>query len=573
MENGRKIYVAGDHIISALGFTTAENTEAVLRYESGIKQVNDADLFESPFQAARIDAGRLSREAARENLMDYSRLEQLFILSVGAVIRQTGIDLKNPECGLVIATTKGNIDLIGQQDAYLWTMAQRVAAHFGCVNSPVLISNACISGVSAVVTASRLIESGKYKHIIMTGGDLLTRFVATGFQSFKSVSAEPCKPYDVNRDGLTLGEACGSVVLTCDRSRVKTFPVVVVEGGGVTNDANHISGPSRTGDGLFYAIRSAMEETGLQAGDISFVNAHGTATPYNDEMESKALQLAELSATPLNSLKSYWGHTLGAAGIIESVACFEQLRWGMVWGTKGFTEAGVPCPVSVSALHRQVEMKRCIKTASGFGGCNAAVVYALEEYAGNKKPVGGVEMEVVGQCLIRDGKLMVDGECRVETENHFGEFIRTAFKALEQPNMKFYKMDDLSKLGYTAASWLLKDSQLESCHTGILLANAASSLDTDRKHQEIIDREGDSGASPAVFVYTLPNVVMGEICIRYKIQGENTFFIRERKSVRELQDYAGWLMQTRKLNICICGWCELDGENYEAEMMLLKAKR
>lgn len=573
MESGRKIYVAGDHIISALGFNTAENMEAVLRYESGIKQVDDTDLFESPFQAARIDAGRLAREVTHENLTDYSRLEQLFILSVGAVIRQTGTHLKDPECGLVIATTKGNIDRISGPDAYLWRMAQRVAAYFDCVNTPVLVSHACISGVSAIVTASRLIESGKYKHIIVAGGDLLTRFVVTGFQSFKSVSTEPCKPYDMNRDGLTLGEACGSVVLTCDRSRVKMFPAVVVEGGGITNDANHISGPSRTGDGLFYAIRSAMDETGLQAGEVSCVNAHGTATPYNDEMESKALQLAGLSGTPLNSLKSYLGHTLGAAGIIESVACFEQLRRGIVWGTKGFTEAGVPCPVSVSDRHRQVGVKHCIKTASGFGGCNAAVVYTLEEYAGTKKTLGPIRVEAVGHCVIRGGKLIVDGECLVETESHFGEFIRVAFKALEQPNMKFYKMDDLSKLGYTAASWLLKDRQVDSCHTGILLANAASSLDTDRKHQEIIDREGDGGASPAVFVYTLPNVVMGEICIRFKIQGENTFFIREQKSVRELQDYAGWLMQTRKLDTCICGWCELDGENYEAEMIWLKAGR
>lgn len=143
----------------------------------------------------------------------------------------------------------------------------------------------------------------------MAGFDLLSDFIVSGFNAFKSVSPTLCRPYDAARDGLTLGEACGAVLLTRDRRLSGTG--VSVAGGGISNDANHISAPSRTGDGLWYAIRAALAEAGTGAGEVGLVNTHGTATAYNDEMESKALHLAGLCGVPCNSLKPYFGHTLG----------------------------------------------------------------------------------------------------------------------------------------------------------------------------------------------------------------------------------------------------------------------
>lgn len=562
VEAGEKIYVAADHIISALGNTTADNMEAIACYRSGIGRMADSALFANEFPAAPITS-------EVEEIEGFSRLESLFIAAIRSVLEQTGLHLSDSECMLVIATTKGNIDRIDQPDAYPGIMASRIAGYFSACHTPVVVSNACISGVSALLVGAGLIESGKCKHVVVTGGDVLSRFVVTGFQSFKSVSGEACRPYDKNRDGLTLGEACGAVVLTTERDLVQSLPAVVIEGGGISNDANHISGPSRTGDGLYYAIRSAMSEAGVQAEDISFVNAHGTATLYNDEMEAKALNWAGLSSTPLNSLKGYWGHTLGAAGLIESIACFEQLRKGMVWGTKGFCEPGVSLHLSLSPFHRPVEMKCCLKTASGFGGCNVAAVFALEGYSRVRKRVKELGAKEVHRCQIRQGEVWVDESRVCAGDSEFGDFIRLAFKTLNQPNMKFYKMDDLCKLGYTAVAWLLREVEYDGLTTGIVLGNRASSLDTDRKHQEIIDRLGDAEASPAVFVYTLPNVVMGEVCIRYKIQGENTFFISKHKNLEFLRDYVCLLMAKQKLKSCIYGWCELDGEYYEADLHLM----
>lgn len=579
MEYWVNSYITAGSIISSLGFGTEENFSRIREYRSGIVRVENTTLFDTPFMAARIDDTRL--KVLAQGLDGYTRMERLFILSLSDTIRQSGIDPTQSDCGLIISTTKGNIDMLsgsqglpnkGRTSSQLYEMAMRVAGYFGCVNEPIVISNACISGVSALIVASRLIEAGKYKHILVAGGDLLTRFVVTGFQSFKSVSPEICKPYDKARDGLSLGEACGSVLVTSDRGLVGEEQPVSIAGGSITNDANHISGPSRTGDGLYYAISQAMDEAGLQQEAISFVNAHGTATLYNDEMESKALHWARLDHLPLNSMKSYWGHTLGASGIIEVIACMEELRSGEVFGTFGFETCGVPYPLSVSAAHRKVAMKHCVKTASGFGGCNAAVVLSLERKSFDTFPAPSREVRRCSQrtVTIERGKIVLDGEVFLETEpaGAFAPFIRAAYKFLALDDRKFYKMDDLCKLGYIAAACLFArnggKTGYEPDEVGIICTNASSSMDTDQKHQHIIDTMGDREASPAVFVYTLPNVVLGELCIRYKIQGENTFFINNRYPESFIRDYATLVMRKQGLRACLTGWCELTGDRYEA---------
>lgn len=570
-------YITAGSIISSLGFDTKENLSCIREYRSGITRLEDTMLFDEPFMAARIDDSRLNSAVSANSLEGYSRMEQLFILCLSDVISQSGVDPADPDCALVISTTKGNIDSLRQpqetfSDAMLFKMAERIAGYFLFAHEPIVISNACISGVSALIVASRLIEAGTCKKILVAGGDILTRFVVTGFHSFKSISPQICKPYDETRDGLSLGEACGAVLVTSDLSLVKENQPVMIRGGAITNDANHISGPSRSGDGLYYAISQAMDEAALRLEDISFVNTHGTATLYNDEMESKAVHLAGLDHLPLNSMKSYWGHTLGASGIIEVIACMEELRSGEVFATLGFQACGLPFPLSVSGEHRRIDTKHCVKTASGFGGCNAAIVLSLAE-GDTKIPTNHLCEEIKysqRSVLIEQGRIVLDKQLFLETdpEEGFDIFIRTAYKSLGLDNRKFYKMDDLCKLGYIAAATLfLKNggkTGYASGEVGMVFANASSSLDTDLKHQHIIDSMGDKEASPAVFVYTLPNVVMGELCICYKIQGENTFFINNHYPEFFIRKYAMQVIQKQKLRACLIGWCELLGNKYEA---------
>ena len=608
MEYPLNIYITAHTLISSLGFGISENKKAIHDYRSGIRMQEAGRISDSPILAGMIDSVELEKRAkellekrAKElDISSYTRLEQLFILTIQEVISQSGVNLQESDCALLLSTTKGNIDLLSNQEkrtnsdkpsgsvqstidnssflqelsvdspAFLWKMAERIGNFFEAANQVEVISNACISGVSALVVAKRWIESGRYKRVIVAGGDILSHFITSGFLSFRSVSAHRCRPYDIQRDGLSLGEACGAVLLETQGN----INHIILSGGAISNDANHISGPSRTGDGLALAINQAMEEAGALPEDISFINAHGTATVYNDEMESKAIHLAGLSAVPVNSLKPYFGHTLGASGIIETILCIEQLKEGIYYGTLGYETLGVPMPITVYGTHQPMPMKCCIKTASGFGGCNAALVLSLPDAHLKQKTDSlascKAAVESANTVTIKPGVVESQGTAIFNSsETDFAPFIREAYKHLGENNMKFYKMDNLCKLGYVAAGYLLKDTNYRPEEIGIILANASASLDTDCRHQAIINKEGDKAASPAVFVYTLPNVVLGEICIRHKIQGENTFFVCQQSDIASLEDYARIVMAKGKLRTCIIGWCELLDGHYQAEFKQL----
>ncbi len=550
----RKIYLGASSVVTALG-DLSETVSAMAAAKSGISYNDTYSMYTAAIDRNRHDA----------RIHDgYTFFESLIINQMEKVAAESAIDLKASSLQLVLSTTKGNIDLLEKscdpvsEEAYIYTAAERIALRFGFARKPLVISNACISGVSAFVLAKNLFNSDEgLNNIIVVGCDILSDFIVKGFASFKSISANPCRPYDDERDGLTLGEACGAVLLTTEKTQA-ALPAVRLAGGAVSNDANHISGPSRTGDGLYYAIRNALNEARMDSSEIGFVNTHGTATRYNDEMESKAVAWAELENVPLNSLKGYIGHTLGASGVVETILCAEQLRGSNAFTTVGFKTPGTPHVLNITTGFTPVEKPNCVKTASGFGGCNAAVVLAVND--------GSSRYEYEDRAV-----------CRAEwtlpqSELPFAEFIRQEFKALDSPNMKFYKMSDLSKALYVAVENLLRIEGLEDTdpqRRAIVMANRSASLDADTAHQLIVNQHNAEGASPAVFVYTLPNVATGEMCIRHKIMGDNTFMIENEYS-GFAEEYSRLLIGSGQADAVICGWCDYLYENWKVEVKLIK---
>ena len=565
MEHRIATYLGGDAMVTALGGDTQSTFDAIEAHRCGLHPV------EQPCPLAA--AGQIAPE-----LLDALRIEGLTPLESALVhcakraAAESHLAPDDERCALVVSSTKGNVALLEGRttppdEAFLYTMARRIARQLGIRRPPVVVSNACISGVTALIVARRMILDGECDHVIIAGGDLLSEFVATGFLSFKSVSPGPCRPYDASPErGLSLGEAVAAVVVTADPARAK-LPAVRLEGGAITDDANHISGPSRTGDGLHYAIEGALREAALPRERLSFVNTHGTGTAYNDAMESLALELSHLSDCPANSLKGSLGHTLGASGVVESILAAEELRRGVLLGTAGFERPGTPVPINVSAENRPLAMRHCLKTASGFGGCNAAIVLGLGEFASDTR-------EGVSDAA-------PERRCRVtarwelpHTGEPFAQVVRACYHALEAPNMKFFKMDDLAKAAYVAAEHLLGGRRLTERYAptdiAVVLENTASSLDTDLAHQRIVEQHLPEGTSPAVFVYTLPNVAAGEICIRHHLQGEDSFFITD-PDHPVAERYARRLIARGAARAVVCGRCEYLAGEYDVRLMLLEA--
>jgi 3-oxoacyl-[acyl-carrier-protein] synthase I len=367
----RNVYVLADNIFSPLGENTRMNMDGLLQGRTGIRQ-HPAGLSADPFYAALFSSEKKQAGA------DMTSFEQVVFSSALDAVQNAQINISDKKTGFILSTTKGNISLIENRAGEeipvnrisLNTSAGLIAKKLGLVSEPLVVSHACISGLLAMITGMRLIQSGVYDQLIISGGDLITAFIYSGFLSFQAISPNPCRPFDAARDGITLGEAAATVILSSN----KKPGAIRLAGGAISNDANHISGPSRTGEELWFAIRSAMQQAGTNAKDIDFVSAHGTATKYNDEMEAKALHLASLQEVPVNSLKGYYGHTLGAAGILESIVTMHSMKENIILPTRGFSKPGTEMPVNVTKEIRQAKLQKTLKTASGFGGCNAAIV-------------------------------------------------------------------------------------------------------------------------------------------------------------------------------------------------------
>jgi 3-oxoacyl-[acyl-carrier-protein] synthase-1 len=374
-----EVFTSYHNVISPLGFNTKENYSAILNNQLGVKQCRFGKLDEL-FCLSIIDEQNLN--SASQKIKDatlYTKLEKLSILSVQDVLNQSGISLSDSKTLLVYSTTKGNIDLLDssvkhsfpKERTYLSVMANAIGDYFKAANKPLVLSNACISGLLAIITAQRLIKAGQYENIIVCGGDLVTEFTVSGFKSFNALSQNPCKPFDAKREGINLGEAASTILITKNKTALPPSSMQIVNGASA-NDANHISGPSRTGDGLFKAVTETLKETNLKVDTIS---AHGTATPFNDEMESIAFERAGLTNVPVNSLKGYYGHTLGAAGVLETVLTLEAAANNQLLKSTGFSEHGVSGKIELIEEHKTANIKAILKTASGFGGCNGAALF------------------------------------------------------------------------------------------------------------------------------------------------------------------------------------------------------
>ncbi|WP_449400316.1 beta-ketoacyl synthase N-terminal-like domain-containing protein [Chryseobacterium wanjuense] len=371
----KEIYITDYNCVTPLGFDVSSNWNALLKGKSGVA-LHKIIENQEPFYASMIDSEKLDKEFNKNfNNQNFTRLEKMFLLSLKPLVEKHQI---SDETAFILSTTKGNISLLKNQDTlpegvYLSNLAQKIADFFGFKTKPIVVSNACVSGVMAIAVAKNMIQAGKYKDAFVIAGDEISEFVVSGFNSFQAIGTEICRPYDKNRDGINIGEAAAAVYITSELNQNEKFSFKVL-GDSAINDANHISGTSRTGDGLFASIKNAMTEANIPVEKIDFISAHGTATIYNDEMEAIAFNRMELQNVPLNSMKGYYGHCLGASGLLESIISMESARNNILIPSKNFEETGTSQSLNIIKENQPAEIKYILKTASGFGGCNAAIV-------------------------------------------------------------------------------------------------------------------------------------------------------------------------------------------------------
>lgn len=551
-------YIISDNILSPLGETSLENYRAVSEGHSRLaKYVAEAKGVGEPFTASLFSQEQ--NEAIR--IPGLSAFESVVVASVRQAIAGCGVaDITSARTILIVSTTKGNTDLTSPADS-----AQRISAALGIKAEPIVVCNACISGLAAVILAQRLLDSGAYDYAIVAGADRQGRFIISGFQSLKALSEAECRPFDIERLGLNLGEAAATVVMSRERSGEESWSVV---SGAVRNDAYHVSAPSRKGEGLYRALRKVAEGKKLKS--LAFVNAHGTATMFNDQMESVALDRMGLTTLPVNALKGYYGHTMGAAGLLELIISMQAADEGCVVGTRGFEELGVSGKIQVSAEWGMTDKRDFIKMLSGFGGCNAAVWMSKDDEADEANYQS--QFAQTHHVVITPQSVTLDGN-DLDVDGTGTGILTHIYKTMIGGYAKYYKMDNLSRLGFVASELLLQAEgeprYEEREDRAVVLFNHSSSVDSDRKYMESIDTAGEYFPSPSVFVYTLPNIVTGEIAMRNKYYGETSFYILPMRDECMMERIVRVSFSDETTKSMISGWVDYqDEDNFVADVAI-----
>jgi 3-oxoacyl-[acyl-carrier-protein] synthase-1 len=564
------VQVIAHHIISPLGDGTDDNFQALLRGESSLQKCHALWGIPDDVVISRISDEQRYQHAIKgltlfESLVVYSIQKALGNLELNANWSKHTL--------LIISSTKADYPTLPG------ITAQNIADYLGLVTVPIVVSNACISGVNAILLASRLLEIGLYDEAIVCGADILNRFIVSGFQSFRSLSSDPCRPFDINRNGLNLGEAVATVVLRKngknDNHLVKDESLWSIVAGAIRNDAFHISNPSPKGEGCYLALQSINTDDVISEDTI--INAHATATLYNDQMEAKALSRAALSKQNINALKGYFGHTLGAAGIFETIITLYATSKGIILPTKGFTEVGVSGEPHIVRSLQNTSSNSFVKLISGFGGCNAAIKFAK---VSNRYTIHhGISFHCSHRVTITPSQVVLDEEILPLLSNG-KDLINEVYQSLGESYPRFHKMDVLSRLGYISSELLLKIEEkkkgmhmrfVERDDRAIILMNSHSSCCADALYEKSIANMAEYYPSPSLFVYTLPNIVTGEIAIRNAYHGETAFYVLPRYDEILSKQLIMAAFQDKNTKSILFGWIDaVDDQHFDVDLELIE---
>ncbi len=590
-------YIIADNIISPLGETSEENYLSVKSGRSGIRAYEPGTCnIPEGFYASLLfeDFETLALKSAQKAMANAQK-----------TIGNARLELKGKRTAFILSSTKGNIE----ENISLADSAQRIASQLGIDAQPIVVCNACISGLSALILGNRLIDSGLYDAAIVCGCDTPRQFILSGFQSLKALSPEPCRPFDMERMGLNLGEAAATLILSKNPIQGNSWRM---GDGFIRNDAFHISTPSKTADGLYLSLQRTLESFTKEISStckqidlkehLAFINAHGTATLFNDQMESVAIGRAGLSDLPANAYKSFWGHTMGAAGILETIISMKAIDDDTILGTRGFSELGVSGKMNICAENRPTDKKGFIKMLSGFGGCNATI-WAAKDPERENIALSQIEQQnrefttthairITPEEVVLDHQKLWEGNQnaneKLEEQEGAGHhsLLTSLYKQMIGNYPKFYKMDGLSRLGFVASEILLNaekgDTDVERREEegerlleerAIIFFNHSSSIASDRNYKESINDKDNYFPSPSIFVYTLPNIVTGEIAIRNHFHGETSFFILPDKDERMMEEILQASCRDAQSKSFLTGWIDYEDErHFEADLKIKKMR-
>lgn len=339
----------------------------------------DSALFPGGRRRSAADTLVLARHAARAALAQ-ARPEREQVRTMGVVLGTTAGSALHFLEGYAASREGRETSSPDREDYFASNLALALGREFEAGGPLLTVADACTSGADAVGLGLDLIRQGQCDCVLCGGADALSLVPHTGFARLMIYDAEPCRPFDATRRGLNLGEGAAVLVLESEAHARRRGAAVLgrVLGYGAAADAHHFTAPHPEGRGLAAALERALQEAGLTAGDMAFVNAHGTGTLENDKVEGAVLRRL-LPGVPLWAGKGSTGHTLGAAGALEAALCLLALRQGRIPASRGFRTPDPAIGLSPTQESTPVSTPYAVSTSLGFGGGNAVLVLSGAE--------------------------------------------------------------------------------------------------------------------------------------------------------------------------------------------------
>lgn len=527
------VAVTGEGIVSAIGLDKHQVLQSLIGKSTGIGEMKFLQSVHSELPVAEVQLSnaqmkaRLGIPEARE----VSRTALMGMLAIGQALDDAGVcKCKGLRIVLVSGTTVGGMDITEQHfarpdgfdncDFLRWhdcgSNTKLMVSHFNLFDDVATISTACSSAANAIMLGARLIKAGEADIVVAGGTEALSKFHLNGFNSLMILDHEQCRPFDSTRAGLNLGEGAAYVVLESESlaKERNAVPHAFITGYGNACDAFHQTASSADGEGAFRAMTQALEMAHLAPADVSYVNAHGTGTPNNDQSESVALKrVFGDNMPPVSSTKSFTGHTTSASGGIEAVICLLAMRHSFVPANLGWASP-MPDGIVPSMGSTGVRLDHILCNSFGFGGNDNAIVISAHPTADN-----GIDVDLKPADSIRQ-------LARVEiTSDDCLAEIRNYVKPMEARRMgKLMKSSLLSSMqALEAAGIQVPDA--------IVTGTAYGCVENSENLLRQMTAEGEESLKPTYFMQSTHNTIGSNIAIKTQCHGYNITYTQESMSL------------------------------------------
>ncbi len=584
----KAVVITGIGIISSIGKNLDETYNSLINKNSGIGSISILDTVrkdEFLLGEVKLSHDELIKTAGVNSNLAWTRTALLGIIAAKQAINDSGIDVSK-NTALVSASTVGGMDRSelfykdfltdAVHKKYIDThhagsSTEMIAEQCGVGGLITTISTACSSSLNSIMFGARLIKSGKTKSAIVGGTDALSRFTLNGFNTLMILDREHCRPFDETRMGLNLGEGAAYFVLEEKELAIASGKKIYAEvvGYANANDAHHQTASSQNGEGPYLAMQNALQSANIKPVDIDYINAHGTGTGNNDLTEGIAIKrLFGENIPPFSSTKAYTGHTLGAAGIIESVISILTLNSSTIFPNINFKtpikETGIKPVTTVTKLNN---INYVLTNSFGFGGNDSSVVFAS-----TKVPIANNSTEkAISISVYIDGMACVSPQNTLDNNYFFEEILETQdeFLQIQKPNYREYinpkllrRMSKIVRMGIVSASLAIKDSGIDNPDAILTGTGMGCQIDTEKFLNSMIENN-EGLLTPTSFIQSTHNTVGGAIALGIQNHNYNLTYVHRAFSFESaLLDSIMLLHENKAKNVLLGGFDEITEESW-----------